>query len=157
MPDKAPEFGWATVGETLAAPNIRALAEAYWQELWPLKEQAPLAINLPEIARQEAMGVFRIWAAHVGGRLVGFIFFNVLPHLVACNTLFAFEVGHYLDPLYREDDHWLGIKMWRLAMTALEDMGVKVVVAHDNADHPLGTFFRRLGFTARATAYWKAL
>lgn len=104
----------------------------------------------------EGAGIFRVWTARRRGRVIGFILFHIHPHLNYRHTLFAFDGGHYLDTTYR-DNGWLGIKMWRSAIAALRDLGVRVVMAHDNSQRPLGPFFRRLGFEPRSTIYWKVL
>jgi Acetyltransferase (GNAT) family len=114
---------------------------------------APLDLDLPLMRVLEQAGLFRVWTATENGRLVGFILFHIQPHLFHHRTLFAIDAGHYLDPSYRVIS-WTGIKMWRSAIAALKELGVKVIVSHDSPSRPLSAFFRRLGFVPRSTLFW---
>lgn len=149
-------FAWETVDALLAEPYLPAMLEEYWHELSPIKEAAPLDPDYANMRAAEAAGLFRIWAARKDGMVIGFVMFHIHPHFNYKRTLFAFDSGHYLDPSHRDSD-WTGIKMWRSALDALADLGVKVVIAHDNALRPLEPFFLRLGFKLRSRLYWKVL
>lgn len=149
-------FGWEQVANLLAEPNIKALILSYWEELSPMKQVVPLDPDFDRMVQLEGHGMFRAWAARDGGLLIGFILWHTVPHLNYRTTLFAIDGGHYLDPLSRGAD-WTGVKMWRKCLEALSEMGVKVVMAHDNMLRPLGPFFARLGFEPRSQIFWKAI
>lgn len=150
-------FGWQPIAEILDEPNLRELIEAYWEELSPLKDVAPLAPDFDQMMWLEDKGMHRVWTARSEeGLLIGFIGFHLCRHLNYRTTLFAMDSGHYLDPLCRNED-WTGVRMWRSALDALKEIGVRVVIAHDNAARPLDAFFIRLGFKPRSKLFWRAL
>lgn len=150
-------FGWTPVPAILAEPNITDLLRAYWEELSPHKGELVLDPDFGRMVHLEALGIFRVWTAHSPNRLlIGFIGFHIQPHLNYRTSLFAFDAGHYLDPMFRSKG-WIGIRMWRTAMIGLREMGVKIVISHDNELLPLPGFFRRLGFQRRGSIYWRSL
>jgi L-amino acid N-acyltransferase YncA len=149
-------YGWEPVWKILGEPNIAELIGDYWEELSPIKEVAPLAPDFDRMMTLDHAGLFKAWCARSeGGLLLGFIGFYVMPHLNYRHTLFAFDNGHYLHPDHRGG--WTGVHMWRGACDALRELGVKVVIAHDNALRPLEPLFKRLGFQPRGALYWRAL
>ena len=150
------ECQWESVAELLKEAGLRDLLVAYWEELGPYKGVAPLAPDFDTMMKWEQEGQYRVWVARVDGALAGMIGFQTVPHLHYCTTSFAIDMGHYLSPAYRGKG-LLGIKMWASACAALKELGVKIVIAHDNAVHPLDSFFERLGFEARSTLFWKSL
>ena len=149
--------GWAKVADLLAEPNMRGLILDYFEELSPMKAVAPLDPDFERMIACEAQGIFRVWAARQGGQVVGLVMLWIMPHLNYRSTLFAFDAGHYLVPDLRDGHRWSGVRMWRGLIDALRELGVKVLLAHDNAQRPLGPFFKRLGFEPRSTNYWLAL
>lgn len=150
------EFGWEAVESLLKDAGLRDLLGGYYEELSPYKAVAPLAVNFDLMAEWEKIGGYRVWVARVNGALAGMIGFQLCPHLNYKTTLFAIDSGHYLSPAYRGKE-WIGVKMWGAACEALKELGVKIVIAHDNVVHPLDPFFKRLGFEPRSTLFWKAL
>lgn len=153
----AVSFGWETVRAILDEPNLRELIVSYWEELSPIKETAALDPDFDRMLWLEEQGMFRVWAArNDSGTLIGLIEFQIMPHLNYKSTLFAFDMGHFLDPVYRGEG-WVGVKMWRSALCALKEIGVKVCIAHDNESHPLAPLFARLEFEPQGGFYWKAL
>ena len=151
-------FGWESITTILREPNIREMIHDYWEELSPIKQIAPLDPDFETMMRNEAAGSFKVWAARSGdGLLIGVILLHIMPHLNYKSTLFAFDAGHYLSPLYRDSKEWIGVKMWRAMFDPLQELGVKVLIAHDNALRPLTPFFLRLGFEPRSTWFWRAL
>lgn len=150
-------FGWETVRAILDEPNLRELIVSYWQELSPIKETAALDPDFDRMLWLEKQGLFRVWAArNESGTLIGFIEFQIMPHLNYKSTLFAFDMGHFLDPVYRGEG-WVGVKMWRSALCALKDLDVKVCIAHDSVTHSLEAFWLRLGFEKQSDVYWRVL
>lgn len=151
------KFGWEPCATIFAEPNLGDLIREYWEELSPFKDRMPLAPDFQRMITMEKAGVFRVWVARSeNGLLIGFIGFNVTPHLSYRTTLFAYDAGHYLTPAYR-DKGWTGVKMWRTALVGLKKLGVKVVISHDNSLRPLTVFFKRLGFVPMSTTYWKMI
>lgn len=166
-------FSWEPLEELLREPNVKDLIRDYHDELSPLKGVAPLDIDWEELLRRDREGRFAVWAAYVqhsengtlnntetlknaDATLAGFVSFHLQPHVFYRTTLFAVDAGHYLSPGFRDNSR-IGFRMWRTAVAALEERGVKVIMAHDNADRPLMPFFLALGFHPRSTMFWKII
>lgn len=149
-------FGWQPLADILKEPNVRELITSYCQELSPIRDVAPLDPDWDELLRRDREGKIAIWTAHVEETLAGFIMFYLTPHLFYKSTLMAMDGGHYLAPGFRGAGR-LGYAMWRSAGVALEERGVKVIMAHDNAARPLLPFFLALGYEPRSTIFWKIL
>lgn len=149
-------FGWEPVDQLLKEAGTQDIIKAMWEELGPLKEGVPLDVDYARKSALEKGGAYRVWVARKDGVIAGFIEFQLVNHLNYKSTLFAFDQGHYLSPAYRGKD-WAGIKMWESACDALRQLGVKVVIAHDNAVLPLNAFFARMGFSLRGALFAKVL
>lgn len=149
------KFGWEPLKSFLAEPNARDIVAAYHGELWG-EARVPCA---PDWDRRQAMEdafQYRLWTARVDETLAGFIEFQVAPTLNASTTLFAIDVGHFILPAFRGNAR-LGHRMWASAMRALEELGVGVVMAHDNMTHPLMPFFLSLGMRPTGITFMKVL
>lgn len=152
-------FGWVPLREALAAPNIKTLIAEYYESLTPesIKAVAPCDPDWSRMIALEDAGIFRCWCARDGAVIVGFVQFHLVHHLSFKGNLFALDSGHYLDPSLCENAAWVYVKLWRTVEPALRELGVKVILAHDNRLQPMESFFRRLGYEARATNYCKVL
>lgn len=150
-------FGWEPLEKLLLEPNIQDLIRQYWEELSPLRRTGHrLDIDWAELIRRDRAGIFSIWTARVGPTLAGFISFYLQPHLFYQTVLMAVDAGHYLAPAFRDNSR-IGFRMWRTVEVALEERGVKVIMAHDNAERPLMPFFLALGYDPRSTIFWKVI
>lgn len=148
------EFGWQPLEDAIAEPGLRELVLSQWAELSHLPD-IPLSPNFALMAQLEKSGHFKVWSAHNDGLLVGFIQFQIFDPLGYTGVTFACDCGWYLDPECKSP--WIAGRMWREAESALKDLGVRVLRAHDNEKRPLTAFFRRLGYAPVATQYQKAL
>lgn len=150
-------FGWEPLADLLNEPNIRDLVTSYWAELSPIKAVAPLDPDWSGMLDAERKCRFKVWTARVDGSLAGFIAWHIVPHLMHNSTLFAIDAGHYLGPAYRDTPGRVGLLMWRKTEAALKELGVKVILTHDNAVRPLLPFFLGLGYQPRSTMWWRVI
>ncbi len=153
------EFGWLPLREALAAPNIKSLIADYYETLTPesVKAAAPCDPDWARMIELEEAGAFKCWCARDGEVLVGFITFQISYHLQFRQTLFALDAGHFIDAALCENPAWVYMAMWRSVEQPLRELGVRVIMAHDNQLQPMPAFFKRLGFEARAMNYSKVL
>ena len=149
-------FGWESLAELLKEPNLPDMIRQYREELSPIRHVAKLDIEWGEFLKRDREGTFAVWTARVGSTLAGFISFYIAPHLFYQTTLFAIDAGHYLAPAFRDNSR-VGFRMWRTCEIALRERGVRVIMAHDNAERPLMPFFLALGFEPRSTMFWKVI
>lgn len=146
-------FGWDTLEIVAADPRFRDLIERQWKELAQVD-----GYPCPDYKRGFAMekaGHWKLWTGRQDDRLVGFIQWQILPPLGYRGMLWAFDCGHYIDPEIR--DIFVALRMWREAEPALKALGVSMIRGHDNHRHPLGPFFKRLGYESVSTAYQKVI
>ena len=148
-------FGWEKLETLLKEPNVQDIVTQYWAELWSHKD-IKCEPDWSRFLKLEQDGIYRVWTAHVGSTLAGFASFYVQPFILSRSTLFAIDGGHFLAPCFR-DNRQIGWRMWRTAKAALQAEGVKMWVAHDNAQHPLMPFFLALGMEPRTTWFWGRL
>lgn len=142
-------FGWESCATLFREPNVMDLLRAHWNELGLHHAECPLDPDFPRYISLEALGVFRTWAARAGPTLVGYIAFFVQPNLHYKSTLHATEDLFLLAAPYRRGSN--GLRMWRTAIDALTELGVKRVIVHSKVHFEverggLGKFFQRLGF-----------
>jgi len=145
---------WSPLAEVLAEPNAGDMIRAYSEELNPLDE--PTDPDWSKLMAMEEQGLYRLWACRVDATLAGFISFLIMPHHNYRNVLFAFDHGNYLSPAYRNNPGQVGLRMWRSVESALRELGVRYVSAHDG-QRSLLPFFLHLGYRPTSTLYFKAL
>ncbi len=146
-------FGWESAEAVAADPRFRDLIERQWRELSFLPD--PPQPDYRRAFEMERAGSYRLWVGRESGEMVGFIQWQVVPPLGYRDTLWAFDCGHWLEPV--ENAIWTWVSMWRSAEAALRKRGVRVMRGHDNTKRPMAVAFKRLGFTPVATSYQKVL
>jgi hypothetical protein len=150
-------YGWESLQTVLAEPNAAEMIRAYARELSPLRDAMPLDPDWDRLRQLEAGGIYRIWAARADDTLAGFISFFVQTHHNYRSTLLAIDAGHFVSPAFRATPGRIGYRMWKSSEAALRDLGVKVIVAHDNSIHPLMPLMLALDYEPRGTLFYKAL
>ncbi len=149
----SPSFGWSPLSEIFREPNWRDLILDQWIELSPLPDEPN--IDFDAMYAAEAAGVFRVWVVRNDGLMIGFIQWMFHRPFAYKGQLWAMDRGYYVDCLFR--DTATAIAMWRTAEAALREMGVSVILGHDNEKRPLGPFFKRLGYDRISSMYLKRL
>ncbi len=158
------KFGWEPIASIRREPNLQDLILEHYEELARFKHLLRPALNFDLMHACEERGEFKLWSARVDGLLAGGIMWWLHRHPNFWNSgLRATDGGHYLAPQFRGRGAGLGTKgsigfqMWKAVIPELKALGVNFIDAHDNASHPLGPFFRRLGMTPYSTHYGKEL
>ena len=149
-------FGWEKLARLLDEPNAMDMIRDQHAETGSHHADAPLDIDWAEKMRMEEAGRYRVWAARSGDTLAGFIAWHIIPHLNHRSTLFAITDVHCLAPAFRDKDR-LGLRMWRSCEPALRDLGVKIVMPHDDIERSLLPFFLALGYRPMMTIFSKVL
>jgi hypothetical protein len=147
--------GWSSLAEVLAEPNARDLIASYSDELSPL--DAPADPDWGAMAAMEERGEYRIWACRADGTLAGYIAFEIHPHLDYRGMLFAFTPQHYLSSAFRDKHDMLGWRMWRSAMPALRELGVRFLMSHDSSKRSLLPFMLAMDARPIGCVYLKEL
>jgi L-amino acid N-acyltransferase YncA len=153
-------FQWESCRKLFAEPNLWDLLRAHHDELGVTKEDCPLDPDFERFIQLEALGLFFAWAARQEGKLVGYIGFFVQPHLHYRSTMHAVEDLFLLEKEHRKG--LTGYRMFKEALSSLEEMGVKRVLCHSKVHFAperggLVKFFTRLGFVHTDNFYVKIL
>lgn len=148
-------FDWLPVAQFLEEPNVWELMEQEYYEFEKYHRQIPMAVDFERMLEAERQFRYRMWAAHQDGLLIGFIEFHLGPTFHNRSMLYAQDGGHFLAPEFR--DVFTFLKMWRTAEEALRELGVQVILAHDNDVRPVAPVFKRLCYQPVGTVYLKVL
>ena len=100
------EFRWERFNEI--AHELPPLFTQHWRELALNRDHIPLAPDWDRYYALDVQGSLRILTARDSGRLVGYVFLLVGPHLHYATTLWAHVDMFWLDPLYRQG--WTGVR-----------------------------------------------
>jgi hypothetical protein len=130
------------------APELPEIFYKHWQEIALNKDTIPLDPAWSEYMRLEALGVLHIVTARDGGRLVGYIFSLVTPHLHYKKSLTA-----YTDLMYFRREYTRGMATFSryrdlllFSEKMLRDMGVQKRYLMTKVYHDLTPLFERLGY-----------
>ena len=119
----------------------------HWDEIALDKDTIPLNPAWDEYTRLEAIGVLHVTTARDEGRLAGYIFSLVHPHLHYKQSLTA-----YTDLMYLRREYTRGFGVFRYASLIrhsekmLRDLGVQKRYLMTKVYHDLTPLFARLGY-----------
>lgn len=119
----------------------------HWQDIGRHKEAIPLDPAYDEYGRLESCGFLHIVTARDEGKLAGYLFSVVHPHLHYRKSLTA-----YTDLMYLRREYTRGFGIFRYAALILQsekmlrDMGVQKRYLMTKVYHDLTPLFQRLGY-----------
>ena len=140
---------WAAVW-----PEGEPLARAHFTEVeGSLAVKRPCRINERAMAEAERLGVLRIVAARVLGRLVGYCTWSLLPDPESGGLLMANQGAIYVDPQFAG----IGYRMVAFSFPGLKAAGADYALMHHRMlgrGARLGLWFRRLKATLIKQEYY---
>lgn len=153
-------FQWEPLAKLLREPNVNDLLLEHWHELGVHKDVMPLDPDYELMLNAEEAGLFKVWTARENDTLIGYVAFWIRPHVHYRSTQTAIEDLFLLTASHRKG--WTGVKLWKTALEALREHGVKRVITHSKChfEHERGglaKFFQRLGFTQMDQLYSRML
>ena len=129
-------------------PELPEIFYKHWQEIALNKDDIPLEPAWEEYMRLEALNVLHIVTARDKGRLVGYVFSLVTPHLHYKRSLTA-----YTDLMYLRHEYTRGMAtaaryrdLLLFSEKMLRDMGVQKRYLMTKVYHDLTPLFERLGY-----------
>jgi GNAT superfamily N-acetyltransferase len=143
------------------------MTDALWDELQPLINQhwvevahwtdIPLNPQRSKYFELEAAGILKIATARVDGRLIGYHFALVAPHLHYATCLVANQDVFWVHPDHRGGR--VGMRLLLTAEATLRALGVQVITQHGKVrdEINIGGFLERLGYEPMDTIYVKRL
>jgi len=103
----------------------------------------------------EDAGLFRVYTARKGHKLIGYAIYNVMPNMHYIDVLHATQDALYLHPDYRGGSS--GIKLIKYADERLARMGVDLVSHHVKVKNDFSPILKRLGYSQSEKIYEKRL
>jgi hypothetical protein len=141
MPDPV-VIAWETWAS--AWPEGEALAKAHFSEVeGVLAEKRPCKIDEQAMIDAEKAGVLRVAGARVGGRLVGYCSWSLMPDIESKGLIVANQGAIYVDPRFAG----LGYRMLTFSLPGLKMAGADYALMHHRMlgrGARLGVWFRRL-------------
>jgi hypothetical protein len=128
-------------------PELPEIFYKHWQDIALDKDKIPLNPAWNEYMRVEANGMLHICTARDEGRLIGYVFTLVHPHLHYKQSLTA-----YTDLMYLRREYTKGFGIFRYAglirhsEKMLRDLGVQKRYLMTKVYHDLTPLFERLGY-----------
>lgn len=89
-----------------------------------------LKVDWKKYLLMEQAGLLHVLTARDDEKLVGYIFFNVTPHVLYSDLLHCFVDIYFLHPDYRKG--LAGVKMFKTFEKTVKDAGVKIIYVSYN-------------------------
>lgn len=128
-------------------PELPEIFYKHWNDIALDKDVIRLDPAWDEYMRLEALGILKITTARHDGRLVGYVFSLVHPHLHYKKSLTA-----YTDLMYLRREYTKGFGVFRYAglilhsEKILRDLGVQKRYLMTKVYHDMTPLFARLGY-----------
>jgi GNAT superfamily N-acetyltransferase len=140
--------------------EVAPLFVEHWRELALNQDDIPLDPDYDRYLAYEQAGILHVLTARTPehGRLVGYAFCLLGPHLHYASTRFAHFDMFWLAPKYRAG--WHGIRLIRNAERRMADLGAKIMtgaVKQHFADGRVGALFEFLGYSPIETNFAKRI
>jgi len=150
----APEFRWERFNTI--AHELPPLFQEHWREA--SLEKDPLDPDWDRYYSWDVSGMLRVLTIRDQGRLVGYLFLLLSPHVDSKQMLYAHAEKFWLDPVFRAG--WTGIKLFKEAIRGATEWGAKelsVPVGLHVMDGRLEKLLKRLGFRPVETIHARRL
>jgi GNAT superfamily N-acetyltransferase len=134
--------------------EIKPLVILHWNDVSDGSEGEPDP-DWDTMLKLEDSGIFLLFTARDGNKLVGYIAFIVANHMHYRKIKVAHDDAFFLHRDYRKGGN--GLKMFAYAEDQLRDFGVNRIVCHEKIKAPLDKFFTHLGFRAVERNWFKDL
>lgn len=143
---KALGFGWERF--SAIAHELPVLFAEHWKELALNRDVIPLAPDWDKYYRLDIEGVLHVLTARLpDGRLVGYTFLMVGPHLHYKSTLWGHVDIYWVDPVVRAG--WNGVRFLKALIAgakAMQLVNLTIATKLHFADNRVTKLLQRLGF-----------
>lgn len=146
-------YGWLPFRELIQDPDFPAMLKRHWVEGQVHKEALPHNPDLQWYVNEDDAGRYRVWAAHDGTRLVGYLGLFIHPHPNSRNVIGAIQDAINLLPDYR-GHLWSFLKSCEKALPAT---GAEYWAMLDRPAGSLAALYLRMGFADIEHVYGKPL
>lgn len=134
--------------------DVEDLCELHWSEIALDKDKVPLDPDIATFKMLEDVGQLVIVTVRDDGKLIGYHFSLVRPHLHYKSSLTAYVDMYFLHPDYRGG--LAGFKMFKFVEEVLKERGVDRIYSGTKLHKDMGRLFERLGYneTERLFVKW---
>lgn len=161
-PPSRPKLVYSWEPFSSIAKAVVPLFHEHWREI-ALNPDIPLDPDFDRYLAYEGAGILHILTARVSdtGRLVGYIFCTIGPHLHYASSRWCVVDMFWLAPEHRVG--WNGIRLFKHAERRMAQLGaVNMVIAeklhfHNPRDVKVGALMEFLGYSPIETAYAKRI
>ncbi len=151
-----PSFAWERFANI--AGELPPLFIRHWREIALNQDKILLDPNWEAYLKLDLAEILRVLTVRSDGRLVGYHFVHVFPHLHYASTLWAQSDMFWLDPDYRSG--WTGYRLLKLVRDTLKENGIKVhylpAKLHFENER-IGRIVKRLGYKPIEMTYAQVL
>lgn len=135
--------------------ELPELFQRHWEEVALDHMEVPLDPDWRCYSEMATMGILHVVTARDNGRLIGYYFAIVRPHLHYKSTLTAFSDIFIIMPEYRKG--WTGYRLLKEAEKMLKDIGVRKSYLMTKVHIPLILLVKRLKYRFVERVYTKLL
>lgn len=134
--------------------DMANLCELHWDEIALDKHKVPLDPDIQTFQMLENAGQLVIVTVRDDGKLIGYHFSLVRPHLHYKTSMTAYVDMYFLHPDYRGG--LVGFKMFKFVEVVLKERGVDRIYSGTKLHKDMGRLFERLGYneTERLFVKW---
>lgn len=133
--------------------EIEPLFKQQWDEL----QNVPGLVYNPDFmlySYLDQVGMLLLLTARKDGEIIGYLAVVLKKHPYAKDSLNAYEEVFYVIPSMRNGK--VGTRMIRFMENALKMNLVHNFFIHENMKHPVGAYYKRLGYEHKFTLYVKS-
>lgn len=106
--------------------ELPPLFAKHWREIALNQDKIQLDPSWDQYLAYDIANVLQVLTVRDEGKLVGYVFMLVHPHLHYASSVWAQSDIYWLDPAYRFG--WSGIRMFREVEKGMKRLGVEVVL-----------------------------
>ena len=139
------------------AGELPSLFQQHWRELGRDQKEVPLDPNWEAMVSLNVQGLLHVMTARDDGKLVGYIFTLVGPHLHYKSTRHGNVDMYWMLPEYRQG--WTALKFFNAHLDEMEKLKVRRVTIAENLIYKNARgrrtriLFQRLGYRAADIAF----
>lgn len=134
--------------------EVSAHYEEHWKEL-AADPSIPLNPHYEQYDLIAQAGLLHVTTVRYNGKLVGYHFVMLSPHLHYKQSLTAFTDIFYLEPEHRNG--WIGVKLFKTMESTLKDRGVQRIYMGTKLKSDIGPILDRLGYNPIERLYTKII
>lgn len=145
------EYAVETLDECLE--ETKPIFKKHYEEIAMYRDRIPLSPDYDKYYSLEEAGILHIITVRDCGKLIGYFWSIISPHLHYSTTISAVNDILYIDKKYR--DKGIGQKMFEFAEEKLKELGVQTLAIHMKTSLPFDSLCVGMGYDYAERNYTK--